>query len=121
MSILDVSKTLMCEFWCDYIKPEYQKNGKLCYMDTDSFIIQIKAEDFYKDIADDVETWFDTSDYNEDDKRPLPTDKNKKNIGFFKDELGGSILIKFAALRAKTYAYLMDEDSEKKKAKGTKK
>ena len=111
----------MCEFWCDYIKPEYQKNGKLCYMDTDSFIIQIKAEDFYKDIADDVETWFDTADYNEDDKRPLPTDKNKKNIGFFKDELGGQILIKFAALRAKTYAYLMDEDSEKKKAKGTKK
>ena len=44
----------MCEFWYDYIKPNYQNNAKLCYMDTDSFIIQIKTDNFYKDIADDV-------------------------------------------------------------------
>ena len=48
MSILDISKTLMYEFWYDYIKPEYKDNAKLCYMDTDSFVIHIKTEDFMK-------------------------------------------------------------------------
>ena len=61
MSILDISKTLTHEFWYDYIKPKYQNNAKLCYMHTDSFIIQIKTDDFYKDIAGDVKKWFDTS------------------------------------------------------------
>ena len=60
MSILDISKTLMYEFWYDYIKPKYQDRAKLCYMDTDSFSIHIKTEDFYKDIANDVEKWFFT-------------------------------------------------------------
>ena len=55
LSMLEISKTLMYEFWYDYIKPKYQNNSKLCYIDTDSFIIHIKTEDFYKDIADDVE------------------------------------------------------------------
>ena len=73
-SILEISKTLMYEFWYDYIKPNYQNNAKRCYMDSDSFIIQIKIEDFYKNIAVDVKQWFDTTDYNEDDKRPLPKD-----------------------------------------------
>ena len=61
MSILDVSKTLMYEFWHNYIKPKYQDRAKLCYMDTDSFSIHIKTEDFYKDIANDIEKWFFTS------------------------------------------------------------
>ena len=119
MSILDISKTLMYEFWYDYIKPKYQDKAKLCYMDTDSFVIHIKTEDFYEDIANDVEEWFDTSNY--DDNGPLPTGKNKKVIGLFKDELGGKIMIAFVGLRAKTYAYLMDDNSEHKKAKETKK
>ena len=119
MSILDISKTLMYEFWYDYIKPKYQDKAKLCYMDTDSFVIHIKTEDFYEDIANDVEEWFDTSNY--DDNGLLPTGKNKKVIGLFKDELGGKIMIAFVGLRAKTYAYLMDDNSEHKKAKGTKK
>ena len=55
MSILDISKTLMYEFWYDYIKPKYEDRAKLCYVDTDSFIIHIKIEDFYENIADDVE------------------------------------------------------------------
>ena len=72
MSILDISKTLMYEFWYDYIKPKYQDKAKLCYMDTDSFAIYIKTEDFYEDIAGDVERWFDTSNYdNSIDKRQL--------------------------------------------------
>ena len=120
MSILDISKTLLYEFRYDYIKPKYEDRAKLCYTDTDSFIIHIITEDFYKDIANDVEKWIDTSNYNENDKRPLPIGKNKKVIGLFKDELGGKIMKEFCGLRAKTYAYLMD-DSENEKAKGTKK
>ena len=84
MSILDISKTLMYEFWYDYIKPKYQDRAKLCYMDTDSFVIHIKTEDFYEDISDDVEKWFDTSNYSKDDNRPLPIGKNKKVIGLSK-------------------------------------
>ena len=90
-------------------------------MDTDSFVMNIKTDDFYKDIADDVERWFDTSNYNEKDKRPLPIGKNKKVIGMFKDELGGKIMTEFCALRAKTYAYKLVDNTETKKAKGTKK
>ena len=63
LSILEINKLIMYEFWYDCIKPRYQKDSKLCYMDTDSFIINIKTEDFYKDIADDVEKRFDTSNY----------------------------------------------------------
>ena len=87
---------------------------------TDSFVIHIKTEDFYKDIANDVGKWFDTSNYDENDERPLPIGKNKKVLGLFKDELGGKIMKLFAPARAKTWAHLMDDDSEKKKAKGTK-
>ena len=63
MSIFGISKTLICKFWYDYIKPKSQDSAKLCYMDTDRFIIHIKTEDFYKDIANDVQKWFDTSYY----------------------------------------------------------
>ena len=121
MSILDTSKTLMYEFWYDYVKPKYKDKAKLCYMDTNSFVINIFTEDFFEDINNDVERWFDTSNYDENDKRPLPIGKNKKVIGLFKDELGGRIMKEFCALRAKTYSYLMDDNSEVKKSKGTKK
>ena len=121
MSILGISKTLMYKFWYYYIKPKYEYRVKLCYTDTDSFIIHIITEDFFEDIADDVTKWFDTSNYDENDKRPLPIGMNKKVYGFFKDELGGKIMKEFVALRAKTYAYLMDDDGEEKKLKGTKK
>ena len=120
MSILDII-TLMYDIWYDYIKPKYQDKAKLSYTDTDSFIIHIKTEDFYKAIANDVEKGFDTSNYDESDKRPLQTGKNKKVIGLFKDELEGKIMIEFVGLRVKTYAYLMDDQSEHKKAKETKK
>ena len=91
----------MYEFWHDCIKPKHQNRAKLCYMDTDSFIIHIKTKDFYKDIANDVEKWFGPSDYDESDKRPLPIGKNKKVIVLFKDELGGKNTIEFAGLRTK--------------------
>ena len=69
-AILDISKTLMYEFRYDFIKPIYKDKARLCYMDTDSFVINIKTEDFYKDIASDVEKWFDTSKYDKNNKRP---------------------------------------------------
>ena len=90
-------------------------------MDTDSFIINIETEDFYKDVSNNVEKWFDTSDYDKNYERPLPIGKNKKVIGLFKDELRGKIMTGFVGLRAKAYAYLMEDGSEHKKAKGTKK
>ena len=79
LSISEIIKLLMYEFWYDYMKPKYGGNVKFCYMDTDSFIMNIKTEDFYKDIANDVEKRFDTSNYEVD--RPLSTGKNKKVIG----------------------------------------
>ena len=63
LPILEISKTLLYEFWYDYINAKYQNYAKLCYKDTDSFIIPIKTEDFYKDIGDDVKKLFDTSNY----------------------------------------------------------
>ena len=78
MSILDISKILMYKFWYDYISPKYGDRAKLCYTDTDSFIINIKTEDFFEDISNDVKKWFDTSNCNKNDKRPLPIGMNKK-------------------------------------------
>ena len=101
------------------MKPKYDDNVKLCYIDTDSFVMNIKMSDFYKDIANDVECKFDTSNYEVD--RPLPTGKNKKIIGLMKDELRGKIITEFVTLRPKTYSYLTDDGKEDKKAKGTKK
>ena len=121
MSILGISKTLMCEFWYDYIKWNYGHRAKLCYTDTGSFIIHVKTVYFYKDIANAVEKWFDTCNYDENDERPLPVDKNKKVLGLFKDKLGGKIMKVFVRVRVKTWAYLMDYESEKKKAKRTEK
>ena len=101
------------------MKPKYDNNVKLCYMDTDSFIMNIKTNDFYKDIANDVENRFDISNY--EVNRPLPMGRNKKAIGLMKDELGGKIITEFVTLRRKTYSYLTDDAKEDKKAKGTKK
>ena len=91
------------------------------YTDTDSFIINIKTADFFEDISNYVVRWFDTSNYDKNDKRPLPIGKNKKVPRLFKDEAEGNIITEVVALRPKTYPYLMDDGSDHKKAKGTKK
>ena len=111
-AILDISKTLMYKLWYDYIKPKYGDKARLCYMDTDSFVMDIETDDFYKDINNDVDKWFDTSKYDKNDNRPLETGKNKKVIGKFKDVLGGNIMTEFCALRAKTYSSLIDDYSD---------
>ena len=92
MSMLDISKTLMYEFWYDYGKPKNQEKTKLCHIGTDSFIIHIKILDFYKVIANVVGKWFDTSNCDENNRGPLPIGKNKKVIGVFKDALGRKTL-----------------------------
>ena len=119
LSILDISKITMYEFWYDYVKIKYEDKARLCYMDTDSFVVNIKTKDFYKDISQDVNKRFDTSNYTFD--RPLPTGINKEVIGLMKDELGGDIITEFVALRPKAYSYVTNNFIEMKKAKGTKK
>ena len=104
-AILDLSKTLIYEFHYDYMRPKYGSKVKLCSMDTDSFVYEIEADTFYRDIAKDVEKRFDTSGYSKDDNRPLPIGINKKRVGLMKDQLAGKIMTEFAALRAKMYAY----------------
>ena len=121
ISILHISKIFMYEFWYDYINPKYGDRAKLCYTDTNNFIINIKTEYFFEDISNDVEKWFDTSNCNENDKRPLPMGKNKKVPGLFKDELEGKIMTEVVVLRPKAYTYLDGDGSNHKKAKVTKK
>ena len=99
LSILELSKILMYESWYDYVKPKYEEKAKLCYMDTDSFIVYIKTDDLHNDIAEDAEARSDTSNYELD--RPLPKGKNKKVIELMKDELNGKIMTKFTGLRIK--------------------
>ena len=120
MPILDISKILMYEFWYNYIRPKYGDRTKLCYTDTDSFMIYIKTKYFFEDISNDVEGHFDTPNYDKNDKTPLPKGKNKKVPGLFKDELGGKIMTEFVAARPKAYLYLDDDCNEHKKSKGTK-
>ena len=130
-AILDLSKTLMYEFHYDYIRPKYGSSVSLCYMDTYSFVYGIETENFYRDIAKDVEKMFDTSGYFKDDNRPLPIGKNKKMIGLMKDELGGKTMTVFVSLRAKMYDYRKIDclaaqhehfvACDKKRCKGTKK
>ena len=91
------------------------KKAKWSYMDTDSFILYIKTDGLYKDIVEDVETRFDTTNYELD--RPLPKEKNEQVIGLMKNELGGKILTRFVELRAKTYSYLIDDGSAEKDKK----
>ena len=87
LAILDISKALMYEFWCNYLTPKYDNNIGLCYVDTDSFIFHVETEDFYKDISNDADNRFDTSAYSKDLNSPLPIGKNKKILGMMKDEL----------------------------------
>ena len=86
-------------------------------MDIESFIIHIKAKDIYKDISEDFEKRFKTSNYEVD--RLLPIGKNQKSVRYMKDKLGEQIMKKLVALRPETYSYLNGNDDECKKAKGT--
>ena len=119
LSVLELSKITMYEFWYDYVKVKYEDRVRLCYMDTDSFVLHVRTKDFYKDISEDVKDRFDTSNFYCD--RPLPIGVNKKVVGFMKDELGGGIITEFVVLIPKSYSYRTDDLVELKKVKGTKK
>ena len=93
LSILDLSKTVMYQFSYDYVKPKYVESVKLCYMDAGIFIPHVKIDDICKDIAENVETRFDTSNFKID--RLLPKGKNEIIIGLMKNELGGQIMKEF--------------------------
>ena len=125
-AILDI--TLMYVFWqpIKYQNKKYQNKIKLCYMNTDSFIFYVETEDFYKNIANGVNEWFDNSGYRNQEKWSLAIGINKKVIGKFKDELNGDTMNEFIALTTKNYALKWINDkgghiSEQKKARGTKK
>ena len=90
LSILDISKTVMHEFLYGYIKPNYSDKLMLRYMGRDNFGVHIKTDNICKNIAENVASRFDTSDYEAD--RPLPMEKNERFIGLMKDELGGQII-----------------------------
>ena len=117
--ILDLSKLVMYEFHYDYMQRKYDsQNLKLCYIDTDSLVYHIKTEDFYEDIAADVQTRFNTSAHRSD--RPLPIGLNTKVIGLKKDEMGGDIIGEFIAPRSKLYFYRKSGGVERMKCKGIK-
>ena len=120
-SILDISKTLMYEFYYNYLKPKYGDKVKLCYMDTDSFIFYVETNDFYKDIIPDLNTWFDTSKINNKLDRPIRIGINEGILGMFKDELKCQAMTEFIALASKVYAYTSHNDKREKKVRGMKK
>ena len=121
MCILDLSKTLMYDFYYNYIKQKYGDKAKLLFTDTDGSMYEIQTEDLYKDISADVKHRFDTSNYPPDHPSGIPSGFNKKVLGMFKDEVGGKVIDEFVGLRAKLYSYKMFEGEESKNCKGVKK
>ena len=111
MTILDVSKIPMYELLYDYLKPRYNENINLCYM-------EILYKNWYKDISNDVKQRFDTS--NIQANIPLKIGVNKKMLGMWKDELSGFPTKEFIGIRLKSYAYLQDNGKIGKRAKGVK-
>ena len=121
MSILDLSKTLMYQFHYEYVKPKWEDKSELLFTDTDSLCYEIETDDVYKDISEDVNEWFDTSNYDKNHPSGILTGKNKKVIGFYKDECGGVPVTKFAGCKAKSYSFKTSNGKTEKKCKGVKK
>ena len=120
-AILDLSKTLMFDFHYNYIKNKYKNKAELLFTDTDSLMYEIRTDDFYKDISQDIESKFDTSDYPKDHPSGILTGVNKKVMGMFKDEVAGNQLTHFVGLRPKLYCFKVEGDKITKKCKGMKK
>jgi hypothetical protein len=115
MSILDKSKTLMYDFHYECIKQKYGENARLLFRDMDSMCYEIKTEDLFKDISNDVHEKFDTSNLGKSHPSGIPTGVNKKVIGMMKLETGAKQIEEFAGLRSKLYAYKMAEDGDEEK------
>ena len=116
MSVLDLSKHLMFDFYYNTLKARYGDKIRLLYTDTDSVIIHVQTEDIYADMSLNADL-YDTSNYSPG--HPLYSDQNKKIIGKLKDELGGKVMTEFIGIRPKMYSYVGEESG--KRAKGVKK
>ena len=116
MSVVDLSKWLMYDFYYNHLKKTYGNLVKMCYTDTDSVIIHVTTADISTDMLQDLDD-YDTSNYQAD--HPLFSTANKKDIGKFKDELGGKVMAEFVGIRPKMYSYAGEESG--KRAKGVKK
>ena len=116
MSVLDLSKHLMYDYYYNHLKVKYADRVKLLYTDTDSVIVHVQTDDLYKDMLESAAI-YDTSNYPAD--HPLFSTANKKVIGKFKDELGGKVMTEFVGIRPKMYSYTGEESG--KRAKGVKK
>lgn len=119
MSILDISKVVMCDFQYNYMRPKYGENVEVVYTDTDSFVYEIRCDDFYVDMKADVHK-YDTSDFDSDNVYGMPK-VNKKIPGLMKDENNGKCMTEFVGLRSKMYSVRVDGRDAMKKAKGVKK
>ena len=115
MCILELSKVIMYEFHYDYIKNKYGNNSKLLFTDTDSLRYELKTDDVYEDFSSNKEM-FNFSNYST--KSTYHDDSNKLVIGKMKDETAGVVIEEFVGLKPKMYSYLVDDNSEHKKAKG---
>ncbi|KRT86069.1 hypothetical protein AMK59_2777 [Oryctes borbonicus] len=107
----------MYDFYYNLLKRKYQEKVCLCYMDTDSFILEINTDDVYCDMKQNVSK-FDTSNFSVDNVYGIPP-QNKTVLGLFKDENSGNIINEFVGLRSKGYSIRV-EGSETKKMKGVK-
>ena len=116
MSVLDISKHLMYDFYYNHLKKLYTHNIRLLYTDTDSLIVHVQTDDLYKDMSLNADL-YDTSNYSPG--HPLFSTANKKIIGKYKDELGGKVMTEFIGIRPKMYSYVGEESG--KRAKGVKK
>ena len=121
-AILDLSKLLMFDFHYNFIQKKYSyKKARLLFTDTDSLMYELKTDDFYDDIKEDIKTRFDTSEYSPNHKSGIQTGLNKKVIGMFKDEVAGRQITHFVGLRPKLYSFKIEESNTNKKCKGIKK
>lgn len=131
-TILELSKLEMLKFFYDYLKPKYGDKVKLLATDTDSFILEVETEDFYKDMYNDMNDYYDMCDFPDEMRYANgeisfiveDKNKNKKRLGFMKDEYSGRAVKEFIGLKSKMYSLLAEDDeegpSEKKTAKGIK-
>jgi hypothetical protein len=118
MTILDLSKLFMYDFYYNKIKKRYADKAQLLYTDTDSLLLLVETPNIYDDMLEDAQ-YYDTSDYPEDHK--LYSKTNKKVVGKFKDECNGKPISEFVGLRPKMYSIKVVDDGEIKKAKGVSK
>ena len=118
MSVLDLSKSLMYDFYYNQMKAQYGDRVELLYTDTDSLLLEIQTEDVYSDMSEH-QSLYDTSDYPED--HPLHSKVNKKVLGKMKDECAGRVIEEYVGLRPKMYSILEASGACIKKAKGVKK